>query len=160
MKRRGKPLLDAATGAELDSPHTFFQPAWVNMLDAIPTKTLVTIVDDDASVREALKGFMQSVGFAAAIFRSAEDFLDSSALENTSCLVVDVHMPVMTGMDLQCRLIRNHRRIPIIFITGRDDPAARAQALKAGAVDVLRKPFAGDLLLNAIHAALDTTRAS
>ena len=111
-------------------------------------------MDDDESVRDALKGFMQSVGFAAESFSSAEDFLGSDILDKTSCLIVDVHMPVMNGLELQCRLSNNQSRIPMIFITARDEPAARAQALKAGAVDFLRKPFAGDILLGAIYTAL------
>ena len=122
--------------------------------DTISTTILVTIVDDDESVRDALKGFLQSAGFAAEIFSSAADLLGSNVLDKTSCLIVDVHMPVMTGLELQCRLRNDRSRIPMIFITAGDDPAARAQALKAGAVDFLRKPFAGDSLLDAIHAAL------
>ena len=124
------------------------------MSDDISTSILVTVVDDDESVRDALKGFLHSVGFAAAIFSSAEDLLGSDVLDRTSCLIVDVHMPVMTGLELQCRLGNSQFRIPMIFITARDDPPARAQAVKAGAVDFLKKPFAGDTLLDAIHAAL------
>ena len=124
------------------------------MLDPISTTNLVTIVDDDESVREALKGFLQSAGFAAEIFSSATDLLGSNVLDKTSCLIVDVHMPGMTGLELQCRLSNNQSRIPVIFITARDEPAARAQALKTGAVDFLQKPFACDTLLDAIHTAL------
>lgn len=124
------------------------------MPGTISTTILVTIVDDDESVRDALKGFMKSVGFAAESFPSAEDFLGSDILDKTSCLIADVHMPVMTGLELQCRLSNNQSGIPMIFITAHYDPAARAQALKAGAVDFLQKPFAGDTLLEAIHAAL------
>ena len=126
------------------------------MLDAISTTNLVTIVDDDESVRDALKGFLQSAGFAAEIFSSATDLLGSNVLDKTSCLIVDVHMPVMTGLELQRRLGNSRFRIPMIFITARDDPQARAQAVKAGAIDFLQKPFAADALLGAIHAALDT----
>ena len=124
------------------------------MPGTISTTILVSIVDDDESVRDALKGFMQSVGFAAESFPSAEDFLGSDILDKTSCLIADVHMPVMTGLELQCRLGNNQSRIPMIFITARDEPVARAQALKAGAADFLQKPFACDTLLDAIHAAL------
>ena len=126
------------------------------MLDPISTTNLVTIVDDDESVREALKGFLQSAGFAAEVFSSATDLLGSNVLDKTSCLIVDVHMPVMTGLELQRRLGNSRFRIPMIFITARDDPQARAQAVKAGAIDFLQKPFAADALLGAIHAALDT----
>jgi len=125
--------------------------------DTISTKILVSIVDDDESVRDALKGFIQSAGFAAEIFSSAVDFLGSDILSKTNCLIADVHMPVMTGLELQCRLRNDQSRIPMIFITAGDDPAARAQALQAGAVDFLRKPFAGDTLLDAIHTALGNT---
>jgi FixJ family two-component response regulator len=116
----------------------------------------VTIVDDDESVRDALKGFLRSAGFAAEIFSSASDLLGSNVLDKTSCLIVDVHMPVMTGLELQRRLSNSRFRIPMIFITARADPQARAQAVKAGAIDFLQKPFAADALLGAIHAALDT----
>ncbi len=128
------------------------------MPDTISTSILITVVDDDESVRDALKGFLQSVGFAAEIFSSAEDLLGSNVLDKTSCLIVDVHMPVMTGLELQCRLANRQFRVPMIFITARDDPSARAQAVKAGAIDFLQKPFAADTLLGAIHTALDTTR--
>ncbi len=117
-------------------------------------RVTITIVDDDESVRDALKGFVQSVGFAAESFSSAEDFLGSDILDKTSCLIVDVHMPGMTGLELQCRLSNNQSRIPVIFITARDEPAARAQALKTGAVDFLQKPFSCDILLDTIHTAL------
>ena len=128
------------------------------MLDAISTTNLVTIVDDDESVREALKGFLQSAGFAAEVFSSATDLLGSHVLDKTSCLIVDVHMPVMTGLELQRRLGNSRFRIPMIFITARDDPQARAQAVRSGAIGFLQKPFAADALLGAIHAALDTKR--
>lgn len=118
------------------------------------TETLVTVVDDDESMRDALRGLLQSVGFAAEVFSSAEDFLRSSSREHTSCLILDVHMPAMTGLELQRRLGGAQCRIPMIFITALDDPPARAQALKAGAADFLKKPFSCDALLNAIRAAL------
>ena len=126
------------------------------MTDAISKTILVTVVDDDESVRDALKGFLQSAGFAAEIFSSAADLLDSNVLDKTSCLIVDVQMPVMTGLELQCRLGNSRYQIPVIFITAREDPIARAQAVKAGAIDFLQKPFACDTLLGAIQAALDT----
>ena len=130
------------------------------MLDAISKTNLVTIVDDDESVRDALKGFLQSAGFAAEIFSSATDLLGSNVLDKTSCLIVDVHMPVMTGLELQRRLSNSRFRIPMIFITARDDPQARTQAVKAGAIGFLQKPFAADALLGAIHAALVTKTTS
>lgn len=123
--------------------------------DPVSTPIIVSIVDDDESVRDALKGFIRSVGYGVEIFASAQDFLGSDALAKTSCLIVDVHMPIMTGLELQCRLGNRQCRIPVIFITARDDPTVRAKALKCGAVDFLKKPFAAEALLNAIHAALD-----
>ena len=125
------------------------------MRDVSSNTPVVSIVDDDESVREALKGFIRSIGFRAEIFPSAEDFLASSNLDKTSCIIVDVHMPVMTGLELQCRLDSSRFRIPMIFVTAHDDPAVRVQALKGGAVDFLSKPFNADVLLSAIHAALD-----
>jgi FixJ family two-component response regulator len=125
------------------------------MRDVSSNTPVVSIVDDDESVREALKGFIHSIGFRAEIFPSAEDFLASSNLDKTSCIIVDVHMPVMTGLELQCRLDSSRFRIPMIFVTAHDDPAVRVQALKGGAVDFLSKPFNADVLLSAIHAALD-----
>jgi len=118
---------------------------------------IVTIVDDDESVREALKGFIQSIGFRADVFPSAEDFLASNNLDKTSCIIIDVHMPVMTGLELQCRLNSSDCRIPMIFVTAHDDPVVRIQALKAGAVDFLSKSFNAEVLLSAIHAALGCT---
>ena len=125
------------------------------MRDVSSNTPVVSIVDDDESVREALKGFIHSIGFRAEIFPSAEDFLASNNLDKTSCIIVDVHMPVMTGLELQCRLDSSRCRIPMIFVTANDDPAVRVQALKGGAVDFLSKPFNADVLLSAIHAALD-----
>jgi FixJ family two-component response regulator len=116
---------------------------------------LVSIVDDDESVRNALKSLIQSIGFRAKIFPSAEDLLISDSLDKTNCMIVDLHMPVMTGLELQCRLAKIHSRIPMIFITAHDDPSARVKALNGGAVDFLTKPFDADVLLNAIHTALD-----
>jgi FixJ family two-component response regulator len=123
--------------------------------DSISTHIIVSIVDDDESVRDALRGFIQSVGYGAEIFASAEDFLGSDILNKTTCLIVDLHMPVMTGLELQRRLCNRQCRIPMIFITAHDDPTARAKALKCGAVDFLRKPFAAEALLNAIQEAVD-----
>ena len=144
-------------------PYALIEPTKEKKYKAVPntiSKTiLVTIVDDDESVRDALKAFLHSTGFAAATFSSAADLLGSDVLAKTSCLIVDVHMPVMTGLELQCRLGNSRFSVPMIFISARDDPPARAQAVKAGAIDFLQKPFAGDDLLRAIHAALDTKTA-
>jgi FixJ family two-component response regulator len=116
------------------------------------SSTLVTVVDDDESVRDALKGPLQSAGFAAAVFSSAEEFLRSSNRDKTSCLILDVHMPAMNGLELQRRL-GAQCRIPLIFITALDDPSARTGAQRRR-VDFLNKPFSCDALLNAVLAAL------
>ena len=116
----------------------------------------VSIVDDDESVRGALTRLLDSVGFRVEVFDSAEDFLTSARLTDTACLIVDVRMPGMSGLGLQAFLNTNHCWIPIIFISAHDDGQARSRALKAGAVDFLKKPFSEDALLSAIRSALET----
>lgn len=115
---------------------------------------LISVVDDNDSVRESLKGLIRSVGFAAEVFPSAENFLNSDHLNDTRCLILDVRMPGMTGLELQRRLAKSNPDIPIIFITAHGNEAARSQALKDGAADYLFKPFSERALLNAINAAL------
>jgi FixJ family two-component response regulator len=117
-------------------------------------QSIVMIVDDDDSIRKAVRRLMKSFGLAVETFASAEEFLDSDRLEKTSCLILDVHMPGMNGLELQERLVASNSEIPIIFITAFTDERARLQALKAGAVGYLAKPFADDELLNCIHTAL------
>ena len=116
--------------------------------------SLISVVDDDTSVRESLQGLIRSVGLAVEVFASAEEFLKSDHLRNTRCLILDVRMPGMNGLELQRRLAVSHCEIPVIFITAHGDETARSQALKDGAVDYLIKPFTAEALLNAIHAAL------
>lgn len=116
--------------------------------------SLISVVDDDASVRESLRCLIRSVGFAVEVFASAEEFLKSDHLHNTRCLILDVRMPRINGLELQRRLAASHREIPVIFITAHGDGAARSQAIKDGAVDYLLKPFREEALLHAIHAAL------
>jgi FixJ family two-component response regulator len=116
--------------------------------------SIVMIVDDDDSIRRAVRRLMKSFGFAVETFASAEEFLDSDRLNKTSCLILDVHMPGMSGLELQERLVASNRAIPIIFITAFTDDRARVRALKSGAVGYLAKPFADEELLNCIHAAL------
>jgi CheY-like chemotaxis protein len=123
-----------------------------------PANVLVSIVDDDESVREALKSLMLSVGFQAEVFSSAAEFLDSDSRSVTKCLIVDVHMPLMTGLELHCRLKRERCQIPVIFISARDDHNTRLRVEKAGAAGFLTKPFSAEALLNAIATALDRTR--
>ena len=116
---------------------------------------LISVVDDDTSVRESLQCLIRSFGFAVEAFASAEEFLNSGHLHNTRCMILDVRMPVMNGLELQRRLAASHREIPVIFITAHGDEAARSQALKDGAVDYLIKPFREEALLHAIRVAMN-----
>jgi len=120
------------------------------------TRALVSIVDDDESVRESIPDLVRLFGFAAEAFPSAEAFLASGAVEQTSCLVVDIAMPGMSGPDLQRVLASRRPPIPIIFITASRDTTVRAHLLAAGAVDCLFKPFSETALLDALSAALRT----
>ncbi len=108
---------------------------------------MIAIVDDDAAVREALRQFVRSLGHNASTFGSAVEFLNSEQVSNTSCLITDVQMPGLSGLDLQDWLIAEGHRIPIIFLTGYPDENVRARALKSGAVAFLSKPFNQDHLL-------------
>jgi FixJ family two-component response regulator len=118
-----------------------------------PEAKLVAIVDDDASVRSALLGLMRSAGLSARTFASAEEFLRSGAEGETACLVADVRMPGMSGLELQADLNARSAGIPVIFITAHGDTAARARALNAGAIRFFQKPFDDQELLDAIRAA-------
>jgi FixJ family two-component response regulator len=115
---------------------------------------LVAIVDDDQSVQNALKDLMESAGLSARCFRSAEDFLESDERNQTACLVADIRMPGMSGLELQAKLKAEGSRIPIIFITAHGDAKIRMQAMKAGAVDFLAKPFDGEVLLEQVRPVL------
>lgn len=115
----------------------------------------VSVVDDDESIREAIKSLLRSVGLAANAFASAEDFLNSDYPRDTVCLILDVRMPGMSGLELQQRLVSANCLIPIIFITAHaSDEEARARALQSGAVDFLLKPFSEEALLSDVYAAL------
>ncbi len=117
---------------------------------------MVAIVDDDELIRNALRGLMKSAGFPALAFASAEDFLNSGEQERIGCLIADIRMPGMSGLELQAKLTRDHYRIPIIFITAQGDEKMRMQALRAGAVEFLSKPFNDGVLLDSVRAALDS----
>ena len=119
-------------------------------------RKLVAIVDDDELIREALDGLMKAAGFSALAFASAEEFLNSGEQHHTACLIADIRMPGMSGLELQSRLNKCHHRIPIIFITGQGDEKMRMQALRAGAVEFLTKPFHDEVLLESVRAALDS----
>ena len=114
---------------------------------------LVAIVDDDEGMREAIKSLLASAGFMAESFSSAEEFLNSTRLSETSCLILDVQMPGVNGLELQSQLDREHRRIPIIFITAHANQEARSEAMRAGAVAFLEKPFSEESLMHALRSA-------
>jgi len=115
---------------------------------------LISIVDDDDSIRNSLYNLIRSLGFGVQSFSSAEAFLNSNQPGDTACLILDVRMPGMNGLDLQRQLVANNSRIPIIFITSHGDDQARTRALEAGAVAFLYKPFREEALLKAIDSAL------
>lgn len=115
---------------------------------------VVVIVDDDRSVQSAIKDLLESAGFSALCFGSAEEFLESDQQNQTACLVTDVRMPGMSGFELQARLEAEGYRIPIIFITAHDDAKTKMQAIKAGAVGLLTKPFDDEDLLEKVRAVL------
>jgi FixJ family two-component response regulator len=117
---------------------------------------LVSVVDDDESVRESLPDLLKEFGFEARAFSSAEEFLSSDWADRTGCLILDIAMPGMTGLDLQRELTLRDRKIPIIFITAQTDGAVRARALEEGAAGFLSKPFSDTDLLAAVNAALRT----
>jgi FixJ family two-component response regulator len=118
-------------------------------------KMLISIVDDDQSVCEATRGLMSALGFTAEAFASGEDFLRSAHVQRTSCLIVDMQMPGMTGLELHARLVASGRAIPTIMITAYPDDRRRARALDAGITCYLAKPFSEDALLDCIRFALD-----
>lgn len=115
---------------------------------------LIAIVDDDESVRGALQGLMKAAGLKARAFGSAEDFLTSGLLRDTACLIADIRMPGMSGLELQEKLNAERCRIPTIFITAHGDSKMRLQAMRAGAVEFLAKPFDDEALLDSVRAAL------
>jgi FixJ family two-component response regulator len=116
---------------------------------------VISIVDDDDSVRTALKSLIDSVGFRAEVFGSGEEFLKSSCLAQTDCLIADVRMPGMSGLELQERLHDAGCSVPIVFISAHDDKEAQARGLRGGAIAFLQKPFSEDSLLGAISVGLD-----
>jgi FixJ family two-component response regulator len=117
-------------------------------------RSLVSDVDDDDSVRESLPDLLREFGFAAQAFSSAKEFLASSWVGQTKCLILDVAMPGMTGPDLQRELIRRRQDIPIVFITAHQDDTVRPRLIAQGASDCLFKPFSPAALLQALNAAL------
>ena len=124
------------------------------------SKAIVFVVDDDVSIREALEGLVRSAGFKVETFASAEDFLARRRADVPSCLVLDVGLPDLNGLDLQKRIVETNREIPIVFITGRGDVPTSVRAMKAGAIEFLIKPFSDEDLLAAIRQAIERDRSA
>jgi FixJ family two-component response regulator len=117
-------------------------------------RPLLSVVDDDESVRESLPDLLHELGYTARAFSSPEEFLASEALDHSKCLILDIAMPVMSGLDLQRELKRQGRKIPIIFITASRNETVRSRVLVDGAAECLYKPFSDTALLTAIQSAL------
>ena len=124
------------------------------MITAAKVKS-IAVVDDDELVRIALQRLLKASGFEVTSFGSAEDFLKSGQLPEIACLIADIRMPGMSGLDLQAQLNAESRAIPIVFITAHGDEKMRLQAMRAGAVGFLAKPFNSDILLDRVRAALE-----
>jgi FixJ family two-component response regulator len=116
---------------------------------------LIAIVDDDQSVQSALQDLIESEGLSTLCFGSAEQFLDSGAQHKAGCLIADIRMPGISGIELQAKLKADRCRIPIIFITAHGDAKMRIQAMRDGAVEFLTKPFDNAVLLETVHAAVE-----
>ena len=120
----------------------------------MPHTPVIAIVDDDESFRRATTSFIRSLSYSAAAFPSADAFLHSTAVENTDCLISDIQMPGMSGIELQSHLIAQGHRVPIIFVTAFPEMEARGNALRAGAVGFLGKPFGDENLISCLNNAL------
>src|SRR5437667_3910911 len=121
-----------------------------------PSAPLVSIVDDDVSVRRSTRRLLHSSGLRAEAFATADEFLQSGRMEETACLLLDVRMPGMDGLELQRRLGETHRLIPIIFLSARASEEEERRALQAGAANFLRKPVSKEALLRAIRAVIES----
>jgi FixJ family two-component response regulator len=121
----------------------------------LATRPVISIIDDDPSVREATRSLVRSLGYQAQAFSSAEEYLQSDRAENSSCLITDLHMPGMSGADLQDRLIAEGRQIPMIFMTAYYEERVRDQVMDAGAFGFLRKPFDDESLIACLDKALN-----
>jgi len=120
----------------------------------LPKVPVISIVDDDESMREATSALVRSLGFSVATFASAEDFLESDHVEDTSCLITDVQMPGLSGVELQSRLIADGRHMPVIGVTAYPEESIRTRMLEAGAVGFLSKPFNDERLIDCLATAL------
>ena len=119
------------------------------------TLSIISVIDDDASVRAATNNLLRSHGYTVHTFASAEEFLRSAHLNDTSCVIADVQMPAMSGLDLLNHMRAQGYTAPFIFITAFPEESVRARALKAGAICFLAKPFAGPVLINCVEAAVN-----
>jgi len=129
---------------------------FINEEPRVPRTPVIAIVDDDESFRHATLSFVRSLGYSAAAFPSADAFLNSNAIEKTDCLITDVQMPGMSGIELQNHLLAQGNRVPVIFITAFPETEARGDALRAGAVGFLGKPFGDENLISCLNKALAT----
>ena len=120
----------------------------------MPKVPVISIIDDDASVRVATNNLLRSLGYTVHAFSSAEEFLRSVHLNDTSCVIADIQMPAMSGVELQTFLLSEGHRVPFIFITAFPDETIRARALRAGAICFLTKPFDGGALVGCLDIAL------
>ena len=149
----------AASGVQSARVSSRSSAAAVLWMITLSSQPLISIVDDDEAVREATKGLMRSLGFLAEAFGSAEDFLKFDRLNSTVCLIADVQMPQMSGLELHRRMVASGLSIPTILITAYPDEGVRVRALKAGVIGYLTKPFNMNDLLACIRAALDRGQA-
>ena len=117
---------------------------------------MIAVVDDDELMRDALRGLLKEAGVPACVFASAEELLESGQQHQAACLIADIRLPGMSGLDLQARLNADRIAIPIIFITAHGDEQLRIQALRSGAVEFLAKPFDDEVLLDHVRVALDS----
>ena len=124
----------------------------------MPKVPVISIVDDDQSMRDATSALVRSLGFATATFASAEDFLESARVDDTSCLITDVQMPGLSGVELQSRLIAQGRHMPIIGVTAHPEESIRTQMMEAGAVGFLSKPFNDECLINCHRVSSEEPR--
>lgn len=154
--RSQKVGLETNTKAQWTLPHALAHPCGMKSQQngAAAERSLISVVDDDESVRESLPDLIREFGFAARAFSSAEEFLASDSIGRTKCLILDIAMPGMNGLDLQQALTGGGLKIPIIFITGQKDEVLRKRAFEQGAAEFLFKPFTDTDLLEALNAAL------
>jgi FixJ family two-component response regulator len=128
----------------------------ISVVAPVKKTKMVMIVDDDDLMRVALQGLLKAVGLPSQVFASAEEFLKSGQQRQAGCLIADIRMSGMSGLEMQAQLNAQHCRIPIIFITAHGDEKMRMQALRAGAVEFMAKPFNDDALLESVRAALES----